>query len=65
MRNAARASENDAVLFCGSGATGGIQLLISAMDLDQPPVVFIGLLENINDDNSLFTPLRFWFWTQL
>ena len=43
VRNAARASENDAVLFCGSGATGGIQLLISAMDLDQPPVVFIGL----------------------
>ena len=51
MRNAARASENDAVLFCGSGATGGIQLLISAMDLDQPPVVFIGLLEVIHVHN--------------
>ena len=46
IRNALRASENDAVIFCGSGATGGIQLLISAMALQTPPVVFIGPYEH-------------------
>ena len=46
VRNAVRASENDAVIFCGSGATGAIQLLISAMALPTPPVVFIGPYEH-------------------
>ena len=34
------------MVFCGSGATGGIQLLISAMALKSPPVVFIGPFEH-------------------
>ena len=46
IRNALKASENDAVIFTGSGSTGGIQLLISAMGLDVPPVVFVGPSEH-------------------
>ena len=46
IRNAIRASENDAVIFSGSGATGAMQLLISAMALKTPPIVFIGPYEH-------------------
>ena len=46
IRNAIRASENDAVIFTGSGATGAMQMLISAMALKSPPIVFIGPYEH-------------------
>ncbi|XP_006814971.1 uncharacterized protein LOC100377968 [Saccoglossus kowalevskii] len=46
VRNAVNASEHDAVIFVGSGCTAAIHKLINALDLQQPPVVFIGPYEH-------------------
>ena len=34
------------MIFCGSGSTAAIQLLISALALEMPPIVFIGPSEH-------------------
>ncbi|ODN03689.1 tRNA 2-thiocytidine biosynthesis protein TtcA [Orchesella cincta] len=49
IRNAVGASEHDAVIFCGSGATAAIHKLIKAVSggIDKPvPIVFIGPYEH-------------------
>jgi len=49
IRNAVGASEHDAVIFCGSGATAAIHKLINAVvkGSDRPaPIVFIGPYEH-------------------
>ncbi|CAL8115207.1 unnamed protein product [Orchesella dallaii] len=49
IRNAVGASEHDAVIFCGSGATAAIHKLINAVyrGSDKPaPIVFIGPYEH-------------------
>lgn len=48
IRNAVRASTEDAVIFVGSGCTGAIHKLIHNLHLDQPPVgitVFLTFLD--------------------
>jgi len=42
IRNAVRANEHDAVIFCGNGVTGAVDKLINALNLKDPPVVFAG-----------------------
>ncbi|KAL8616794.1 hypothetical protein ACOMHN_017831 [Nucella lapillus] len=42
IRNAVNASEHDSVIFTGSGTTGAVHKLIHALDLKEPPVVFVG-----------------------
>lgn len=50
IRNTVGASEHDAVIFCGSGATAAIHKLINAVmgggGEKPPPVVFIGPYEH-------------------
>ncbi|XP_068082911.1 uncharacterized protein [Anabrus simplex] len=46
IRNATHASEHDAVIFAGSGCTGAVHKLIHALDLPEPPVVFMGPYEH-------------------
>ena len=49
MRNSVGASEHDAVIFCGSGATGAVHKLVQALasDVNKPkPVVFSGPFEH-------------------
>ncbi|KAK7097022.1 uncharacterized protein [Littorina saxatilis] len=46
IRNAVNASEHDSVIFTGSGSTGAIHKLIHAINLSEPPVVFIGPFEH-------------------
>ncbi|CAG7825541.1 unnamed protein product [Allacma fusca] len=49
VRNSVGASEHDAVIFCGSGATGAVHKLVQALagDDDKPkPVVFTGPYEH-------------------
>eukprot|EP00118_Oscarella_pearsei_P017421 m.172220 g.172220 ORF g.172220 m.172220 type:complete len:899 (+) comp39084_c0_seq8:2372-5068(+) len=49
IRNALNASENDSVVFAGSGCTGAVNKLIHAMDLSASatkPVVFVGPFEH-------------------
>ncbi|XP_077984669.1 uncharacterized protein LOC144439269 [Glandiceps talaboti] len=46
VRNAVNASEHDAVIFVGSGCTGAVHKLISALHLHKPPVVFVGPYEH-------------------
>jgi len=40
------ASEHDAVIFVGSGCTGAVHKLISALQLAAPPVVLVGPCEH-------------------
>ncbi|KAF0310154.1 tRNA-cytidine(32) 2-sulfurtransferase [Amphibalanus amphitrite] len=42
VRSAVQASEHDAVLFCGSGATGAVHKLLALLRLPQPPIVLVG-----------------------
>ncbi|KAF0291612.1 hypothetical protein FJT64_010307 [Amphibalanus amphitrite] len=42
VRSAVHASEHDAVLFCGSGATGAVHKLLALLRLPQPPTVLVG-----------------------
>jgi selenocysteine lyase/cysteine desulfurase len=46
IRNAVHASEHDAVIFAGHGCTGAVHKLIHALDLSEPPVVFVGPCEH-------------------
>ena len=46
VRNSVNASENDAVVFVGSGCTAAVHKLIHALKLDSPPVVFVGPYEH-------------------
>ncbi|KDR20201.1 hypothetical protein L798_05680, partial [Zootermopsis nevadensis] len=46
FRNAVHASEHDAVIFAGQGCTGAVHKLIHALDLSEPPVVFVGPCEH-------------------
>ena len=46
LRNAVGASEDDSVIFVGSGCTGAVHKLISGLDLQQPPTVFVGASEH-------------------
>lgn len=41
-----RASEEDAVIFAGSGCTGAVHKLIHALELSDSPVVFVGPCEH-------------------
>jgi len=46
LRNAVGASEDDAVIFVGSGCTGSVHKLISGLDMKEPPTVFVGASEH-------------------
>nr|CAD7399828.1 unnamed protein product [Timema cristinae] len=46
FRNAVHASEHDAVIFAGHGCTGAVHKLIHALDLAEPPIVFVGPCEH-------------------
>ncbi|XP_014783863.1 uncharacterized protein LOC106878996 [Octopus bimaculoides] len=46
IRNAANASEHDAVIFVGSGTTAAVHKLIFSLDLKEPPVIFAGPFEH-------------------
>ncbi|XP_067663197.1 uncharacterized protein [Haliotis asinina] len=46
IRNAVHASEHDSVIFVGSGCTGAVHKLIHALNLQKPPVVFVGPYEH-------------------
>ncbi|KAA3677188.1 uncharacterized protein DEA37_0001236 [Paragonimus westermani] len=46
IRNAVRASVDDAVIFVGSGCTGAIHKLIHNLHLEQPPIVIVGPFEH-------------------
>lgn len=42
IRNAVNGSDQDAVIFAGHGCTGALQRLISALGLQEAPIVFVG-----------------------
>ncbi|XP_065345604.1 uncharacterized protein LOC135943120 isoform X2 [Cloeon dipterum] len=46
FRNAVNASEHDAVIFAGNGCTGAVHKLIHALNLLEPPIVFVGPCEH-------------------
>ena len=46
LRNAVGASEDDSVIFVGSGCTGAVHKLINGLNLKQPPIVFVGASEH-------------------
>lgn len=49
VRNAVHASEDDAVIFVGTGCTGAVHKLIHAMDFDSEdikPIVLVGPYEH-------------------
>ncbi|XP_059483305.1 uncharacterized protein LOC132201285 [Neocloeon triangulifer] len=46
FRNAVNASEHDAVIFAGNGCTGAVHKLIHALNLQVPPIVFVGPCEH-------------------
>ncbi len=52
VHRAVGGGEQDAVVFCGSGATGAIDKLIRALDLDRGPrpVVFVGPYEHHSNE---------------
>src|SRR5215213_8820983 len=52
IHRAVNGGEEDAVLFCGSGATGAIDKLVRLLDLDRAdrPVVFIGPYEHHSNE---------------
>jgi selenocysteine lyase/cysteine desulfurase len=49
IHGAVNGGENDAVIFCGSGATGAIDMLVRLLDLDEA-VVFIGPYEHHSNE---------------
>ncbi|CAH0560225.1 unnamed protein product [Brassicogethes aeneus] len=49
VRNAVNASEEDAVIFSGHGCRDALEKLINALDLREPPVVFIGASEHLDN----------------
>ncbi|XP_038057348.1 probable cysteine desulfurase [Patiria miniata] len=46
IRNAVNASEHDAVIFVGTGCTAAVHKLIHSLNLQAPPVVFVGPYEH-------------------
>lgn len=46
LRNVVGASEEDAVVFVGSGCTGAVHKLIDGLALTEPPIVFVGASEH-------------------
>ncbi|XP_021346574.1 uncharacterized protein LOC110445978, partial [Mizuhopecten yessoensis] len=46
VRNAVHAGEHDSVIFCGNGTTAAIHKLIHALNLREPPVVFVSPYEH-------------------
>jgi selenocysteine lyase/cysteine desulfurase len=46
IRNSVGASEDDAVIFVGSGCTGAIHKLIHCLNLREPPIVLVGASEH-------------------
>lgn len=46
LRNGFGASEDDAVIFVGSGCTGAVHKLINGLHLAEPPIVFVGASEH-------------------
>ncbi|XP_067119724.1 uncharacterized protein [Centruroides vittatus] len=46
IRNAVNASEHDSVIFVGTGCTGAVHKLISALNLQKSPIVFVGPFEH-------------------
>lgn len=46
IRNAVNASEDDALIFVGSGCTGAVHKLINGLDISQPLTVFVGASEH-------------------
>ncbi|KAF6216838.1 hypothetical protein GE061_001188 [Apolygus lucorum] len=51
LKHAVNASDDDVVLFAGSGCTGAVKKLIDALNLTAPPIVFVGPCEH--DSNLL------------
>lgn len=49
IKNAANASDADAVIFTGHGCTDALQKLISSLDLRDPPIVFTGSNEHYDN----------------
>lgn len=54
LRNAFGASEDDALIFVGSGCTGAVHKLINGLNLSEPPIVFVGA----NEHHSNLLPWR-------
>ena len=46
FRNSVGASEDDAVIFVGSGCTGAVHKLVNGLNLSKPPIVFVGASEH-------------------
>ena len=46
IRQSVGASEDDAVIFVGSGCTGAVNKLVSLLNLKQAPIVFVGATEH-------------------
>ncbi|XP_071500517.1 uncharacterized protein [Diadema antillarum] len=46
VRNAVNASEHDAVIFTGTGCTAAVHKLVNALQLQEPPIVFVGPYEH-------------------
>lgn len=46
IRQAVNASENNAVIFTGTGCTGAVHKLIHALNLQAPPVNILGTICN-------------------
>nr|XP_039261606.1 uncharacterized protein LOC120337785 [Styela clava] len=46
IRQAVGASDDDVVIFTGSGVTGAVHKLISVLNLTKPPVIFCGPFEH-------------------
>lgn len=46
IRNCVNASEHDLVIFVSSGTTGAINKLLNALELSEPPVVFVSPYEH-------------------
>ena len=54
LRNAFGASEDDAVIFVGTGCTGAVHKLINGLNLKESPIVFVGA----NEHHSNLLPWR-------
>ncbi|KZS11051.1 putative Cytoplasmic tRNA 2-thiolation protein 1 [Daphnia magna] len=54
LRNSLGASEEDAVIFVGSGCTGAVHKLINGLHLTEPPIVLVGA----NEHHSNLLPWR-------
>jgi selenocysteine lyase/cysteine desulfurase len=46
IKDSVNASENDALIFTGSGSTGAVNKLINGLNLSEPPLIFVSPLEH-------------------